>query len=204
MDSPDAAKQWADAPPSLAAAGRIPDVLPIASSALTSWWSTAGAVTWAGIASTSHRIRRGEGALLAVSFSLIAYQGLDEPRALWSALVSTLTMIAMYAFNDLYDAPTDWNNPKKDRALISTYVEYRGACALALFVLKLGTAALAFFVLGTGATIAVIAAMLVNVVYSTLLKGAPVLDVVWCGDLGRGLRGDRHRVPVALGGGRRL
>jgi len=33
----------------------------------------------------------------------------------------------MYALNDLYDAPADWKNPKKARALIAAYVEQRQA-----------------------------------------------------------------------------
>jgi 4-hydroxybenzoate polyprenyltransferase len=174
MDSPEAAKRWADAPPSLTAEALPVEVLPIPSRVVL-------ALVWAGIASTTHRIRRGEGALLAVNLSLIAYQGWDFPRAFVGAVVSALTMIAMYAFNDLYDAPTDLNNPKKDRALISMYLEYRRVCAVALFVLKLAIVALAFVTLGMASTVAVIAAMLVNIVYSTLLKGAPVLDVAWCG-----------------------
>src|SRR5689334_2927804 len=74
-------------------------------------WNTVAAVLAAGVASTSHRIRCGEGALLAVNLSLIVQQGLSFPRSLAQAIVSVLALGSMYAFNDLYDAPTDSNNP---------------------------------------------------------------------------------------------
>ena len=82
--------------------------------------STVGVLLWAGLASTLHRVRRGEGALLAVNLSLIVHQGLSHPRGLAQVLVSVLAIGLMYAFNDLYDAPGDAHNPRKDRALIAT------------------------------------------------------------------------------------
>src|SRR2546425_12627636 len=68
--------------------------------------------------STVHRIRRGEGALLAVNLSLIVHQSASLSRSVAQAVVSVLAIGAMYAFNDLYDGSCDWNNPKKVRALI--------------------------------------------------------------------------------------
>jgi 4-hydroxybenzoate polyprenyltransferase len=143
--------------------------------------STAQALVWAGFASTLHRIQRGEGALLAINLSLAASQGLGDLRVLAGALVSVLTIGLMYALNDLYDAPLDWNNPKKDRALIATYVAHRRVGALAIVVLKVATLALASAALGGRATAAVAGVMVVNLVYSTRLKGVPVIDVAWCG-----------------------
>jgi len=136
------------------------------------------ALFWAVLASTSHRIRRGEGALLAVNLSLIAHLGTDWTRAALLALVSTLAILVMYAFNDLYDAPVDWNNPKKDRRLIATWMEYRRVGVLTTFVLKLATLALALVALGPAPAAAVAAVMIVNVVYSTLAKGMPVADIL--------------------------
>jgi 4-hydroxybenzoate polyprenyltransferase len=97
------------------------------------------------------------------------------------AVVSILAILVMYAFNDLYDAPVDWNNPKKDRALIRTWIEHRQAGVVATIVLKLGTLAIAYLALGSTPAAAVAAVMVVNVVYSTMLKGVPVADVaaVW-------------------------
>src|SRR5262245_9332712 len=88
-------------------------------------------------------------------------------------------MLVMYAFNDLYDAPTDRNNPKKDRALIGAYLEHRQPGIVTVLVLHVVTAAVAFAILGLQATAAVIGVMLVNVAYSTALKGVPVVDVAW-------------------------
>jgi 4-hydroxybenzoate polyprenyltransferase len=142
--------------------------------------SALAALSWAALASTLHRVRRGEGALLAVNVSLIAYQGGALSRSLLQAIVSALVIGEMYAFNDLYDAPMDWNNPKKDRTLIAAYVDHRRAGGFALLVLHLFTAALAFAALGRGAGAAAAAVMIVNVVYSTVFKGVPVVDVAWC------------------------
>ena len=167
MLSRDAAERWGDTPPAPAAVLAPPT-------------SAAAALVWAGLASTLHRVRRGEGALPAVNFSLIAY-GAGQPDGLASALVSVLAIMVMYAFNDLWDAPTDVTNPKKDLTVVSTYREHRRTGGMALLVLHLVTLALALVTLGPRATAAVAAVMVVNVVYSTRLKGVPVVDVVWCG-----------------------
>ncbi len=135
------------------------------------------ALTWAVLASTLHRIRRGEGALLAVNLSLIVQQGASLGLGVMQALVSTLAILVMYAFNDLYDAPVDWNNPKKDRALIGTWIAHRRVGVSTTFLLKGLTLGLALVALGPGASAAVAAVMIVNVVYSTTLKGVPVGDI---------------------------
>jgi 4-hydroxybenzoate polyprenyltransferase len=172
MSAPEAAQEEIYASRQFAAtAGTVPF--------LPSGTGTLAALSWAVLASTLHRVRRGEGALLAVNLSLIAYQAAGPARAMAQVLVSALAIGAMYAFNDLYDAPTDWNNPKKDRALIAAYVEHRGAGVLATFVLKLLTLAIALATLGPTAAAAVAGVMIVNVVYSMALKGIPVADVAW-------------------------
>lgn len=173
MDSRDAAKPWGDAPPSFAPP-RAAVVVPLRSTAVS-------AIAWAGVASTLHRIQRGEGALLAVNLSLVAARWQDPASAIANVVVSVLTIALMYALNDLYDAPTDANNPKKDRALIATYLDHRAACAGAIAVAKVCTIGLAYVALGAQAAAAVVAAMIVNLVYSFWLKGVPVVDVVWCG-----------------------
>jgi 4-hydroxybenzoate polyprenyltransferase len=145
---------------------------------------TLAALAWAVSASTVHRIRRGEGALLAVNLSLIAYHrtlgtlGTLE-GAFAQALVSLLAIGVMYAFNDLYDAPVDWKNPKKDRTLIGTWMEHRSAGLAAVVGLKIATLGIALATIGPVATAAVAAVMTVNVVYSVAFKGVPVLDVAW-------------------------
>jgi 4-hydroxybenzoate polyprenyltransferase len=171
MSAPEAARQEAYVL-SFVAAVRTAGVVRPRADALS-------ALSWAFLASTLHRIRRGEGALLAVNLSLIAHQAATPARAAIQALVSALTIGVMYALNDLHDAPEDWNNPKKDRALIAAYVERRRPGVLALVVLKLLTLAIAFAALGPTATAAVAGVMIVNVVYSMAFKGVPVVDVAW-------------------------
>jgi 4-hydroxybenzoate polyprenyltransferase len=165
MASRTAAKRW----PALEEAG------------LSAPPATVPALLWAAAASTLHRVRRGEGALLAVNLSLILYQDVTSVRGLAAALVSLLTIALMYAFNDLYDAPLDVNNPKKDQACVAAYLDHRGLGGAAIFVLHLVTIALAFACLDARASLAVTAAMLVNLLYSIAMKGMPVADVIVCG-----------------------
>jgi 4-hydroxybenzoate polyprenyltransferase len=141
----------------------------------------AGALLWAGAASTLHRLRLGEGALLAINLSLIVVHGASLPRMLAPALVSVLVLGLMYAFNDFYDAPSDAHNPKKDRVLIATYLAHRRESGGVIIALTLLAPALAWALVGLPAAGAVAGVLLVNVVYSTRLKGVPVIDVGWCG-----------------------
>jgi 4-hydroxybenzoate polyprenyltransferase len=141
----------------------------------------AGALVRAGLASTLHRVRGGEGALLAINLSIVAWLTPTAARAVAQALVSALAIALMYAFNDLYDAPADWKNPKKARSVVATYLEHRRAGTIAILVLKLATVVLALALLDAQSALAVGAVMLVNLVYSVWLKGVPVADVAWCG-----------------------
>ena len=174
MPSREVAEQWSAARPSLAAAVPQPRVEATQS-------NTALALVWAGIASTLHRVQRGEGALPAVNLSLVALLGSGQPSPLASILISGLAIGLMYAVNDLIDAPTDSNNPKKDLALVSTYLAHARVASVALVVLHLAAVGWALLALGPRAAAAVAGVMVVNLVYSTVLKGVPVIDVVWCG-----------------------
>jgi 4-hydroxybenzoate polyprenyltransferase len=170
MPGPQPAQEGAYVPSALPSTSAVPFVATRS--------GVAGALLWAGLASTLHRMRRGEGALIAINLSLIALHG-ESPVVL--TLISLLTMILMYAFNDLYDAPIDWENPKKDRSVIATYVEHRRAATVLLIALKIVTLLIALVALGPMAAAAVAGAMLVNVIYSAVFKGMPVVDVAWCG-----------------------
>ena len=170
MPASGAARRESCAPPLSPAVTAVPVVVPRA--------GALAALAWAVVASTSHRIRRGEGALLAVNLSLIAMREGASARAVLLALVSTLAILVMYAFNDLHDAPVDWNNPKKDHRLIATWVQHRRVGVLVTFVLKLATLALALVALGPMPAAALAAVMIVNVAYSTMAKGMPVADIL--------------------------
>ncbi len=136
---------------------------------------------WAGAASTLHRARGGEGALFAINVSLILKGGLIASREITQILISLLAIALMYAFNDLYDAPTDSNNPKKDQEVVSIYLAHRWLSGVVVLTLKLLTVVAAYVTLDLRAAAAVAGVMLVNILYSTKLKGVAVMDVVWCG-----------------------
>jgi 4-hydroxybenzoate polyprenyltransferase len=145
------------------------------------WPATASTLTRAFSASTLNRIYRGEGGLLAINLSWIAWETGGTAAGIVPAIVSILAMVAMYALNDLYDAPMDARNPKKDPALVGSYLQHQRAATMALLGMKLGTLALAWLALGPRAALAVGGVMVVNLVYSVVLKGVPVIDVIWCG-----------------------
>jgi 4-hydroxybenzoate polyprenyltransferase len=168
MPGSQAAERYVPAPP---AADAAPVAVPRARVA---------ALSRAFLASTLHRVRGGEGALLAINLSLVAYAAESPARALAQTLVSVLAIGLMYAFNDAWDAPSDVRNPKKDATVVATYVEQRHA-GIVILLLKLATVALALALLGPVAATAVAAVMVVNLVYSIWFKGVPVLDVAWCG-----------------------
>jgi 4-hydroxybenzoate polyprenyltransferase len=174
MYSRDTAEPWGDAPPSFEQSARRIAVPSQAS-------RPAAILLWAAVASTARRVRRGEGALLVVNLSIVAWLGAPGARGLAAGLVSVLALGLMYALNDLCDAPDDLHNPKKDRALVEAYLAHRRLGLRALVVGKLLTVAFAFAALGPRVGFAVSGVMVVNAVYSTVLKGVPVLDVVWCG-----------------------
>ncbi len=140
-----------------------------------------GALAWAGAASTLHRLRVGEGALLAVNLSLVAVAGGTPAQRIAGTVVSVVTIAAMYALNDLWDAPSDWSNPKKDRALVGVYARHRAAAGAAVLAAHVAIVALALATLDARGATAVAVVMAVNVAYSAAFKGIPVLDVAWCG-----------------------
>lgn len=145
------------------------------------WPATASAVTRAFCASTLHRIYRGEGALIAINLSWAAWAASGSAAAIVPSIVSILTLVAMYALNDLYDAPLDAGNPKKDLKLVGAYLRHQRASTVALLGLKLATLTLAWIALGPRPALATGGVMVVNLVYSVALKGVPVIDVIWCG-----------------------
>ena len=171
MESPEAAERWAEVSPPFA--GTV--------DGLADTPGVVGALAWAGFASTFHRIRLGEGALLAVNASLIVHAGTMGAVGLAQLAVSVLALALMYAFNDLYDAPVDTNNPKKDPTLIGIYLAHGWMAGRAILVASVLTTALALVTLGVHAATATAGVLLVNLIYSTRLKGVPVVDVVWCG-----------------------
>lgn len=143
------------------------------------WFALSHAVA-AVCGSMVDRVRRFEGAVLAVNVSLLAVSSLEVSQKVGLVLASVLTLMVLYAFNDFWDAEADRSNLRKNQALVTLYLRHR---ATILIVMGLAGAAAVLLGLGSGGTEAVTAGvgvMLINVGYSTLFKGVPVLDVAWC------------------------
>ena len=136
---------------------------------------------WGASASTFHRILLGEGALLAINASLIVVARMPWLHAIFVMAMSTITLALMYMLNDLYDAAADRCNPKKDQQLVSLYLDYGHIWYPLVFALKGLMILVAWVWLGPPAAWAVPAVLVVNMVYSFMLKGVPIIDVAWCG-----------------------
>ncbi|MCX8072306.1 MAG: UbiA family prenyltransferase [Candidatus Binatia bacterium] len=133
------------------------------------------------LGSLAERIKRFEGALLAINLSLLAVASGTLAAKAQLAALSVLTLAALYGFNDFWDAKADIHNPRKQRWLVELYLAQRTATAAALVGLHLLCALLALTAGGTSLLLAVVALFAVNVSYSLVLKGVPVVDVIWCG-----------------------
>lgn len=125
----------------------------------------------------AHRLRRGEGGLLLVNASL-AWKEYPRRGAISLAAISTLTLLALYLFNDIIDAPQDQQNPKKDRELADMYVGARGVFLTGWLLLST-VALVAATWLDARAGLGVGAVALINVAYSLFCKKVPMLDLVW-------------------------
>lgn len=127
------------------------------------------------------RLLRGEGALLAVSATWLAF---SRPGwALASALLglSALVLTAAYAFNDWHDAEGDLNDPKKNPALVAALLAWRRPFGFALAALHGALIAAAAGVSGVAGAAAVLSMLGINAVYSLWLKRVPVVDLVVVG-----------------------
>ena len=138
-------------------------------------------ITWAMAASTYHRIFLGEGVLIAINVSILLYRAVGLVELIAGTIVSVLTLGVMYAFNDAYDALADRHNPKKDQRQVSVYIDHRRACYRLLLAAKILTVVLAWVLLGPASATATATVIAVNFIYSTTLKGVPIVDVAWCG-----------------------
>ena len=138
-------------------------------------------MTWAIAAPTVLRLRLGEGVLFPLNCSILWYQMRPFGDALAAAVVSLLALVAMYAFNDLYDAADDRHNPRKDQQLVRFYLDHASLTYALAGTLHMLTIILAAFTLGRVVALSVTAVLAVNLVYSVVLKGVPLVDVLWCG-----------------------
>jgi len=149
-------------------------------SAATVTGSPIALIAWAMAASTYHRFWLGEGVLIAINVSILFYRAVGVADLIAGTVVSVLALGVMYAFNDAYDAVADRHNPKKNQRQVSVYIDYRRTSYRLIFGAKIVTVALAWALIGPASALATVAVMVVNFIYSTALKGVPIIDVAWC------------------------
>lgn len=123
------------------------------------------------------RVRRGEGALLAISVTWVVFDQPPGGIAATRIAISTVLLAALYAINDWRDAEDDRRNPKKDQRLVEERIVLRRPLFAWLGALQLGLAAIAFALLGPVAGAATLAMIAINYAYSWWLKGVPVADI---------------------------
>jgi len=128
-------------------------------------------------ASLWERFRRGEGGLLAINVTLVAFA---RPTALVGAsqiAISALLLAAVYAINDWRDAEDDRRNPKKNQKLVGMLVEFRRPFFVWLCAMQLALIVFSWAAVGPAAAVAVAAMVAINFIYSWRLKGVPIADL---------------------------
>ena len=136
-------------------------------------------VAWVNVAPLLNRLRRGEGALLAVNLSIALSARPDARRLLAHVLVSTVVLALLYLLNDLQDCRADLSDAGKDRAFARFCLQHRDRLVRLLALEQAGVIVLALALLGGRSAVAVAAAFLVNLAYSAVFKGRPAVDVLW-------------------------
>ena len=127
------------------------------------------------------RLKRQEGALLAIVASTLFFMGTALQTLVTLTALTLLTLSTLYLFNDLTDCIEDQNNPRKDQRYVSTLIEYRSRYWVWLALQKLLVLGLAWNQAGTEGACVVLAVFLINTSYSLKLKGIPYIDVIWVG-----------------------
>lgn len=126
------------------------------------------------------RLKRFEGALWAVALSLLLVSNLTIGHILVKAIYALLVLSLLYAFNDLYDAAEDLEDPGKDK-LYATFLLKRKKELYAYFLLLKGFLLLWTQFSGQIMEMSLLLCLfLVNIIYSVKLKRIPVLDVLTC------------------------
>jgi 4-hydroxybenzoate polyprenyltransferase len=156
-------------------------------------------LAWANLAPLVNRFQRGEGLLLAVSLSIALSARPDALTFLAQALVTTAVIALLYCLNDVHDCRQDLSDPGKDQLLVGFYVQRRTSLLWLLALEHAGAVVLALALLGPRSAVAVTVVLLVNVAYSAVLKGRPVIDVLWVAVWGAACAAvPGVKVPVSL------
>lgn len=121
---------------------------------------------------------RAEGVLLAINFSLLMYQGKHElPHIFSSMLLSALVLAQLYGFNDVLDAANDIKDYDKRPEIAAVILENYSIFLAFSLVWAIGLLLVAHFAFPK-ALPGVMAMLTINMVYSMVFKGMPVVDVV--------------------------
>ena len=111
-------------------------------------------------------------------------------------------LAVLYAYNDLQDAPDDVRNPKKNQQLVRTLHEGRRRLFPWLYGWMLGLVAVAGLLVDAQTALLAAALFAVNALYSHLLKGQPILDLLVVGAWGglyAALAAPPWRIALAVG-----
>lgn len=128
-----------------------------------------------------HHFRLGEGLLLAINATIIAFVAPPPLRAALQLAFSGVVIAVLYSYNDLIDCQDDRNNPKKDPRLVGTFIEYEREFTPFLYALKLALVALAWALLDPRAAVVVAAVFAINMLYSLRVKSLPFVDIAIVG-----------------------
>ena len=157
---------------------RAPRLAPVPVSAETAVLAGFLELSWAPLV---RRMQRGEGALLAVNATWVAFAWPGWGPAAFLVALSTAVLMAAYALNDWHDAEGDLRDPKKHRALVLGLIARRRPFGLWLAGLHVALVVVAA-VAQDLATAAAVATMLgINALYSWRLKGVPLADLAVVG-----------------------
>lgn len=127
------------------------------------------------------RFLLGEGALLAVNAALLWFRRDQLESPVTHLVLSVLSLMLLYAFNDHHDAASDRRNPKKNQVLVSEYLRWGESYLWFLLASKALIVTLAYLTIGPTVALVTAALMVVNAAYSLVIKGIPFFDIAVVG-----------------------
>ena len=134
-------------------------------------------LVWCAVTPLLHRVRRGEGQLLAVNASVALWYLSDLGTLLLQILISAAVLALLYLLNDVFDARRDLNDPAKYQTFVAFCVTHRTRLFGVLAVGHVAVFLLAWLLLGPRSAAAVAAVSIVNLLYSSFIKGMVAIDI---------------------------
>jgi 4-hydroxybenzoate polyprenyltransferase len=130
------------------------------------------------------RLRLGEGGLIGMATWAAACESRDPFTTAAVLVATTLLLAAIYLFNDVSDRWIDAHNPKKHAAHREALVRQPRLFLCIAVAMHLAIAAFAWRLLGPWAGICAALLLVLNPLYSAVVKGIPGLDVLLVGTMG--------------------